>query len=188
MKLYIEIPGHMKKFLTEQYDFKRKLKDFNYFRVITSIQFTEQDYMIHIQTMEAQFSQNGQMGDDRWTPLENFDYDEATEQYYIVHRNGTHTPLLLGVDYARPEIMNLDDVMAPPGYVVTGVRFRFAGDSLEKPKLKAGPIQLQIRVTPFDFIRGKLIDLDKTHWIGSQSSIQRLVSWLSTQYNSFHVY
>ncbi|CAG5084209.1 Protein of unknown function [Cotesia congregata] len=141
--------------------------------VITSVQFTEQDYMIHIQTMEAQFSQSSQMGDDRWKPLENFDYDEATEQYYIINRNGTHIPLLLGVDYARPEIMDLDNVMAPRGYVVTGVRFRFAGDSLEKPKLKTGPIQLQIRVTPFDFIRGKLINLDKTHWIGPQSSIQR---------------
>lgn len=131
--------------------------------------------MIQVQLIEGQLSPSGIIKYDRWTSLENFDYDETSEQYYIRNTNGTHTPLSVGIDYAHPEIINLDDVIAPSGYLVTGIRFRFAGDSFENPQLQAGPIQLQIRVTPCDYPRGKLIDIHKTRWIAAQSTTQRSV-------------
>ncbi|XP_057333036.1 uncharacterized protein LOC130672453 [Microplitis mediator] len=71
----------------------------------------------------------------------------------------------LGIDYALPETINFDDLIAPEGFVVTGIRFRFAGDSLDFPKLTAGAIELQVRVTPYDYVSGKLINHDQTHWI-----------------------
>lgn len=62
--------------------------------------------------------------------------------------------------------MNLDDLIAPEGYVVTGVRFKPAEMFFEKVYvMKTGSIQLQIRVTPFDFTKGVLVNKNKTHWI-----------------------
>lgn len=55
--------------------------------------------------------------------------------------------------------VNLDTVTAPPGHVVTGVRFAIVNDRLS----------LQIRVTGFDLNSGTLENLANTTWISSST-------------------
>ncbi|XP_074115644.1 uncharacterized protein LOC141538184 [Cotesia typhae] len=88
------------------------------------------------------------------------EYNEKAQNYHIIHENGTVTTLIPGVDYGHPETMLLDDVIAPVGHVVTGVRFKIAGD-LKEPPVRSGPIQMQIRVTPFDFKNNTLVNLGR---------------------------
>lgn len=129
--------------------------------------------MIQVQIYEGTLLPLGRISLDQWKPLENISYDERGEKYYVTNNESWQLPLLLGTHYAYPEIMNFDDIVAPPGYVVTGVRFRYAGDLFIYPQYKYLPIQLQIRVTPFDFVRGKLVDIDNTRWIAVESQNAR---------------
>lgn len=131
--------------------------------------------MIHVQIKEGKLGV-GEVGTlNRWNDLENFDYDEKLEEYRVMVDNSTTVGLTLGLDYGHPEILNFDDVMAPQGYVVTGVRFRFAGAELWSPNMKSGPIELQIRVSPFDYIKKKIIDHHQTHWMSAERMDKRFL-------------
>lgn len=155
---------------THQYQEKIALKrNFNCSRVVTGLRFVEKDNMIHMQIMEGQLFMNGRGHLNRWKPLEKFDFDQNTGMYYVENGIDTMTPLSLGVDYGHPETMNLDCVVAPTGYVITGARFRIVEDSIDDPLLGNGPIELQIRVTPFDSVHRKLSDIHQTRWVASQS-------------------
>lgn len=98
---------------------------------------------------------------DSWKELENIQYNETAKTFY----NSENTVLKPGIDYGHPKIVNFDDLIAPRGYVITGVRLGFAVDKFKKPDLEAAAIELHIRVTPFDYNTGKLINLTQTHWI-----------------------
>ncbi|XP_074093615.1 uncharacterized protein LOC141523933 [Cotesia typhae] len=87
----------------------------------------------------------------------------------MVKINGTSRTLKLGVDYTRPESVNFDNLVAPDGFVVTGVKFKRVTDSSFNLQLKDVRVQLQIRVTPYDYITGKLINLERTFWISGDS-------------------
>lgn len=123
--------------------------------------------MIHVQIKEGKLKSRGSVNELSWRELEKFDYNDETEKYYVQQINESWSPLILGVDYGHPRTINFDDLFAPEDYVVTGVRFRFAMDSLDSPELKESPIELQIRVTPFDYLEGKIINHNQTHWISS---------------------
>ncbi|XP_074093781.1 uncharacterized protein LOC141524035 [Cotesia typhae] len=120
--------------------------------VVVGVRFIKKDYMIHVQVKERSFFANISDGAN-WKKLENFDYYNHLQAYIRKH-----------IDYGHPESINFDDVIAPTDHVVTGIRFRFAEDSFENPKFKSGSIQLQIRVTPFDYAKG-LVNVEKTHWM-----------------------
>ncbi|XP_008548916.1 uncharacterized protein LOC106693059 [Microplitis demolitor] len=142
--------------------------------VVVGVRFVKKDYMIHVQIKEGKLGV-GEVGTlNRWNDLENFDYDEKLEEYRVMVDNSTTVGLTLGLDYGHPEILNFDDVMAPQGYVVTGVRFRFAGAELWSPNMKSGPIELQIRVSPFDYIKKKIIDHHQTHWMSAERMDKRV--------------
>ncbi|XP_057321479.1 uncharacterized protein LOC130665191 [Microplitis mediator] len=136
------------------------------------VRFVRQDYMIHVQIKESRLGQIGYNLYDPWKKLEDFDYDQKTEKYFIKNLNGSKT-LTMGIDYGHPEVMNFDDLIAPEGFVVTGVRFRFARDSLDLPGLKSNPVELQIRVSPFDYMEKKIINHDQTHWMSPEQKHER---------------
>ncbi|XP_044574926.1 uncharacterized protein LOC123258779 [Cotesia glomerata] len=138
---------------------------------ISGAKFVKKDGMIHIQILEGEVLPHGQLGYEVWKPLEEFTYNESTKKFYVLKNNESQIPLEFGVDYARPHEMNLNNVMAPKKHAITGVRWRFAGDSLEFPKRKQGPIELQVRVTSLDFSRGKLINLDQSSWITPKEQV-----------------
>lgn len=56
--------------------------------------------------------------------------------------------------------VNLDTIMAPPGHLVTGVRFHIVD----------GRLSLQIRATEFDLNSGTLENLANSTWISSSSN------------------
>ncbi|XP_044574928.1 uncharacterized protein LOC123258780 [Cotesia glomerata] len=151
--------------------FREQVSDIESNKFVAGLKFVKKDGMIHIQIAESEVLPHGHVGYDMWKPLEEFTYNETTEKYYVLKNNESQIPLELGVDYARPHKMNLNNVMAPKKHVITGVRWRFAGDSLEFPKRKQGPIELQVRVTSLDFPRGKLINLDQSSWISPQEQV-----------------
>ncbi|CAG5101284.1 Protein of unknown function [Cotesia congregata] len=151
--------------------FREQVSDIENNKAVAGLKFMKKDGMIHIQIAESEVLPHGQLGYEVWKPLEEFTYNETTKKYYVLKNNESQIPLELGVDYARPDTMNLNDVMAPEKHVITGVRWRFAGDSLEFPKRKHGPIELQIRVTSLDFTRGKLINLDQSSWITPKEQV-----------------
>lgn len=54
--------------------------------------------------------------------------------------------------------VNLDAVMAPPGKLVTGIRFDVTND---------GRLTIQIRATDFNYVTGKLENLKESIWLSS---------------------
>ncbi|XP_057333334.1 uncharacterized protein LOC130672679 isoform X2 [Microplitis mediator] len=153
--------------------FRNQVSDISNNKVVVSIKFVKTLSMIQIQIYEGTLMPFGRISLDQWKPLENISYDERAEKYYVTNKEGWQFPLLLGAHYAHPEIMNFDDIIAPSGSVVTGVRFRFAEDLFTYSQFKSLAIQLQIRVTPFDFVGGKLVDIDETRWIATESQNTR---------------
>ncbi|XP_008545240.2 uncharacterized protein LOC103569641 isoform X1 [Microplitis demolitor] len=147
--------------------FRDQLSDITNNMVIVGVRFIKKSYMIHVQIKEGKLKSRGSVNELSWRELEKFDYNDETEKYYVQQINESWSPLILGVDYGHPRTINFDDLFAPEDYVVTGVRFRFAMDSLDSPELKESPIELQIRVTPFDYLEGKIINHNQTHWISS---------------------
>lgn len=58
--------------------------------------------------------------------------------------------------------MDLDDLSAPAGHVVTGVKFRNVGRHLN----------LEMRVTEIDFATGQIIEPDKSFWVSNDNTDQ----------------
>ncbi|CAG5078956.1 Protein of unknown function [Cotesia congregata] len=129
--------------------------------VVVGVRFVRQGYMIHVQIKEGRLGLTRFNKYDPWKPVEDIGYDESTQKFFLINGN---TPLQLGLDYWHPKTMNLDDLVAPLGYAVTGVRFGLA----------EGSIELQIRVSPMDFINGRILDDDDwTYWISPEHKDQR---------------
>lgn len=78
-----------------------------------------------------------------------------------------------GVDYHtltwENRSINLDTVEIPTGKVVTGVRFRVIESA----------ITLQVRATDFDFISGRLINLERSSWYASDKRNRTEVEMIS---------
>ncbi|XP_057328817.1 uncharacterized protein LOC130669770 [Microplitis mediator] len=141
--------------------FREQVTDINNNRAVVGVRFVESNHMIHVQIKEKHMEKPGFTSPDSWKELENFQYNETGKNFY----NSDNTVLEPGIDYGHPKSVNFDDLIAPKGYVITGVRLRFAVDGDNKPDLEAAAIELHIRVTPFDYFTGKLINLTQTHWI-----------------------
>ncbi|KAH0554729.1 hypothetical protein KQX54_012466 [Cotesia glomerata] len=140
-----------------------------FFSVVVGVKFVKKDFMIHVQIKEGQLLPYGEINLTRWKDLEAFDYSEENGCFYLDSssadsKNRVMTP---GRDYGPAEKINLDDLVAPPGYLVTGVRFRFAWDSRAWPLLRRGTTQLEIQATKFDFVQGKLFG--KSFWVPASS-------------------
>ncbi|XP_044596781.1 uncharacterized protein LOC123273448 [Cotesia glomerata] len=135
--------------------------------IVVGVRFVKKDFMIHIQIKERPLRRRWLNDSGSWKELENFDVNEQTGRFVLINNN-TESPLFVGIDYGHPKIINFDDLIAPKGFVVTGVRLGFVEHTLDYRKFKTKPIELQIRVTPFDYTQGQLIDLHKTYWIAPE--------------------
>ncbi|XP_008552360.1 uncharacterized protein LOC103574641 isoform X3 [Microplitis demolitor] len=146
---------------TTAISFREQVTDINNNMAVVGVRFVEKNLMIHVQIKEKHMERPGFESSDSWKELENIQYNETAKTFY----NSENTVLKPGIDYGHPKIVNFDDLIAPRGYVITGVRLGFAVDKFKKPDLEAAAIELHIRVTPFDYNTGKLINLTQTHWI-----------------------
>ncbi|XP_057328837.1 uncharacterized protein LOC130669788 [Microplitis mediator] len=149
--------------------FREQVSDIDNDMLVVGVRFIEKNHMIHVQIKEKQINSSNDFYKYSWKELENIQYNETGKNFY----NSDNTVLKPGIDYGHPKIVNFDDLIAPKGYVITGVRLRFRVDGDKKPDLEVAAIELHIRVTPFDYNTGKLINLTQTHWIVPEYTSRR---------------
>ncbi|XP_069676227.1 uncharacterized protein [Periplaneta americana] len=111
-------------------------------KVVTGLRFVKKNRVIHLQIQEAGLLPRGgiNMTSVQWRPVDDYRISD-----YNVHN---------GMDYHtlswEQRAIDLDDLVAPEGSVLTGVRFRRVGTHLN----------LEIMITPLNFTAGTL---DKPH-------------------------
>ncbi|XP_057333033.1 uncharacterized protein LOC130672450 [Microplitis mediator] len=157
-----------KKNVVAAFSFREQVTKISDNLVVVGVRFIKKDYMIQVQIKEGKLKPRRYKDHGVWKETEKIVYKEEYKMFMVPNDDETMSQMQLGNDYAVPETINFDDLIAPEGFVVTGVRFRFAGDSLDFPKLTTGAIELQVRVTPFDYVSGTLINHNQTHWIVSK--------------------
>ena len=105
---------------------------------MTGLRFVRHYKVIHLQVQEGRLLPYGQIDVDsvRWVPLEDYSVLDKTyrdgKDYYTFKWDQRH--------------LDLADIMAEEGSVVTGVAFKKVDTRLH----------LQVQTTPFNFITGKL--------------------------------
>ncbi|CAG5102264.1 Protein of unknown function [Cotesia congregata] len=130
--------------------------------------------------LQAEVLPHGKTINATWKPVENFYYNETIKNYYIINDDKSSIELRSGIDYGEANIMNLNDVMCSKDEVVTGVRMRFARDSLDTSNSTEAAMELQIQTTRLDFNTGKLmVDIDEPHYLdNSEKSIDQVCIFL----------
>ncbi|XP_057325759.1 uncharacterized protein LOC130667878 [Microplitis mediator] len=151
--------------------FRDQLSDINNNKVVVGVKFIKKDGMIHIQIKESKLLPDGKvdMNNASWKPLGN--HSNLDEFAANLDHKKDFNGLIAGRDFGYSDKLNLDDVVVAEDYVITGVRFRFAGDSLENPMLTDGPIELQIKVTLFNYDVGELYDVSS--WVTPKNQAHR---------------
>ncbi|VVC42301.1 Protein of unknown function DUF4803 [Cinara cedri] len=137
------------------FSLKPSLSDIDKNKVVTGIRFTKVKQMFHLQVQEGDLGPRGLIIESsrQWVevPGPEFSFKNRTLKEGVDFHTLTYTARAL----------DLDDVHAPNDTVVTGVKFRMIGSHLN----------IEIRVTPFDFMTGKLIDpATKSNWIGNDNT------------------
>ncbi|XP_065349344.1 uncharacterized protein orion [Cloeon dipterum] len=116
---------------------------------VIGMRFVKLKRVVHVQVRQARVGPRGvvEAASAEWLPLEAFDV-AATAPGRDYHK----------MDYEQRS-MDLDDLTAPPGYVLTGVRFRRIGTHLNP----------EILATPMDMAAGTL-NADASLWIGNDNT------------------
>ncbi|XP_025191079.1 uncharacterized protein LOC112591459 isoform X2 [Melanaphis sacchari] len=137
------------------FSLKPSISDIKKNKVITGIKFVKVKQMFHLQAQEGELGPRGKIYESsrQWIQLPGFEFSP---------RNKT---LKDGVDYHtltyEARAIDIDNVIAPENTVVTGVKFRKIGSHLN----------IEVRVTLFDFMTGKLIEPElKSYWIGNENT------------------
>ncbi|XP_044581581.1 uncharacterized protein LOC123263110 [Cotesia glomerata] len=149
--------------------FREQTSDVVNDKVVVGLRFVKKDYMLHIQIAEARLLPYGKINASTftWKPLENFELKEQEQKFYIKSSFGRMEALSLGKDWGHASSINLDDVVAPKDYIVTGVRFRYAGDNLACPVFQSGSLELQLQVRKLDFAGGYISEFYSPKWISA---------------------
>lgn len=121
-------------------------------KVVTGMRFVKKNRIIHLIVQQGRLQPRGQI-------------DNATLEWVQAEEYNVLSPNVRnGRDYHTlnrdNRILDLDDLDVLQGYVLTGVRFRLLGSHLN----------MEIRMTEMDFATGKLMDPDKSIWIGSDKT------------------
>ncbi|XP_059061469.1 uncharacterized protein LOC131854371 [Achroia grisella] len=131
------------------FSLREAISDIEKNKVITGIRIIKQGRMFHLQISQGTLTKDGHVHLESWVPCQIF--------------HNTDPDVTDGVDYHTLSYMkraiDLDDIVAPDGYVLTGVRFRLLGTHLN----------LSIRVTKLDFISGLLTPINSI-WIGNDNT------------------
>lgn len=126
------------------------------FRIVTGVVLTKQDGIVHMAIAERTLLPYAQAeiksAHDFYEPwkssYEFFSIDDTDIQPMVDY---------VALTYENRSI-NLDMVSVPKGHLVTGVRFRVTN---------VGHITVDVRATPFDFMAGKLRDLEHSEWFSN---------------------
>ncbi|KAG8034395.1 hypothetical protein G9C98_007471, partial [Cotesia typhae] len=138
--------------------------------VVLDLKFVIKNNTIYVKIKEGKLLPHGKIDNNSvsWKALDNCSiYDQFTFCTYPRKMGEAFNLTTAAKDFGYPESLNLGDVKASTESVVTGVRFRFAGDFNSNPKYKNGSVEMQIRLTDFDyptgnqFVKFKVSDLKK---------------------------
>ncbi|KAK0174922.1 hypothetical protein PV327_010629 [Microctonus hyperodae] len=153
-----------------------KITDIQANMVLIGVKFISQDKQIMIQICEGQLLPGGRIKPEteHWIDLEHFSYI-STEDYggsFYLIKDNEKTKMYHNIDFAHiryyQDKMNLDDVNAPFGYIVTGIKFENEGKDNEI--WNETPLQISIHVTKFDFNNGTLYtDDESSHWVNAKN-------------------
>lgn len=114
--------------------------------------------MIQLNIREQELKSYGEI-----SPNARFRYYDS-EGFNGSQMNMNDTGVFEGIDYHtltyENRSINLDTVVVPNGFVVTGVRFNVVN----------GHIILQVRGTEFDYTSGQLINKDTSMWFSNSNS------------------
>lgn len=109
------------------------------FRVVTGVRFLKENQIVHIQIKEGVLGERGKIDAKTvaWKKIDNYTIFDANVKS--------------GIDYHtimwEKRAIDLDDLDAPGDHLLTGLKFRLIGAHLN----------LEIRMTPFNFTTGKLV-------------------------------
>jgi len=120
--------------------------------IVTGLRFVKRNRIIYpeIQVAEA-FPEGGVSGAKTWNSSEEISYSKTSD----LPKNKAE---VYTMSYEQREV-DLDTLMAPDGHVLTGVKMRNIG----------GHLNLEIEVTPINFVTGKLIK-DRATWIANDNT------------------
>lgn len=122
-------------------------------KVVTGLRFVKENRVIHLQIQEAGLLPRGEinMTSVQWRPVDNYRISDSD----VYNGKDYHT-----LSWEQRAI-DLDDLVAPSGSVLTGVRFRRVGTHLN----------LEIMVTPLNFTAGTLDNPhQKSIWHGNDNT------------------
>ncbi|XP_075237276.1 chemokine-like protein orion isoform X2 [Lycorma delicatula] len=120
--------------------------------VVTAIRFIKVDHIIHLQIQEGKMLPKGIINETTlsWRPVDEYKIDITGVRNKDYHMMSWEER---GID--------LDELTAPQNHVLTGVKFRKLGTHLN----------LEIRITPFNFSNGLLIKpKEKSEWISNDNT------------------
>nr|CAD7587095.1 unnamed protein product [Timema genevievae] len=127
--------------------------------VVTGLRFIKVNRVIHLQIQEGALMPHGgiNMSSLNWRPADDYRISDSD-----VHNGDDYHTLSW-----EQRAIDLDDLVAPPGHVMTGLRFRRVGTHMN----------LEIMVTPINFTEGTLIQpKEKSMWIGNDNTDASLVA------------
>lgn len=136
--------------------------------LVTGVRFIKKDRIVHIQIQEGLALSRGQVNASsiQWKPIVPVTIPKYKEE-----------SLEDGPGYAtlryEERALDLDDLMAPFGHVITGLRFRKLG----------GHLNLEVQASPIDFVNG-IVDSERSIWISNdntpatETKPRRKLSWL----------
>lgn len=126
------------------------------FRVISGVKLIKINRVIHFAILEKELLPIGRLVDvpsDTWRPSNIFSIDD-----YDIEE---------GVDFHTISLFNrtIDlDTVIDADRIITGVRFRVVDSHL----------RLEVRATNFNYLTGKLIDIQRSEWIHDKSSAKKM--------------
>ena len=115
-------------------------------KIVVGIRFVKKNRVIHMEIEQATALGEGDILQES---------REWVEPPTLDVNNDTTSQQIMTMTYEQ-RALDIDKLEAPPGYVITGIRFRNLG----------GHINLEIRVTPIRFKTGHLVT-ERTVWMGN---------------------
>lgn len=135
------------------FNLRQYVTDIKNNRVVTGLRFVKKNKIIHLQIQEGELLPHANINSStiRWKPVDN---------YKLTDNNVKQGDDYYAMSFESRD-MDLDDLIIPEKYVVTGVKFRTIGTHLN----------LEIQATPFNFTTGKLMQPEmKSFWHSSDTS------------------
>ncbi|KAI9565211.1 hypothetical protein GHT06_008993 [Daphnia sinensis] len=123
-------------------------------RLVTGVRFVKKDRVLHIQIQEGEALPQGSVNETtlQWQPITPITIPSSQQETAAD-----------GLGYAtlryEERALDLDDLVAPKGHVITGLRFRKLG----------GHLNLEAQASPIDFMTGS-IDSERAIWLSNDNT------------------